>query len=98
MSPLQEARARVDAIDRELVRLLCERRRAVDELARSKAELGLPAIDREREAELREAWAAAAREGGLPVEHALAVLEAVLTGSRARVASIFARDGSSEQG
>ena len=97
MTAVATGRAQIDAIDRRIVALLAERRRAVDGLARDKAALGLPAVDAGREAELREAWSRAASEEGLPPEVSLAVLDAVLGVSRERVRAIFRGDDPAEE-
>ena len=49
---VRELRERVDEVDRELIRALNERARVVQELARIKAEAGVPIFDPKREEEI----------------------------------------------
>src|ERR687894_1573909 len=49
---VQELRGRVDEVDRELIRVLNERARVVQELATLKAEAGIPIFDPKREEEI----------------------------------------------
>ncbi|MBE7035351.1 MAG: chorismate mutase [Ruminococcaceae bacterium] len=46
---IQESRSKIDAIDKELVKLFCERMEVVKEVAAYKKENGVPVFDRERE-------------------------------------------------
>jgi chorismate mutase len=82
---LTELRREVDRVDASIVAALAARRLAVSKLAAHKREVDLPALDPDREAEVRAAWLAAAAGEGLPAELALAVLEVILTESRAQV-------------
>ncbi|MBQ6023407.1 MAG: chorismate mutase [Clostridia bacterium] len=52
MHSLENAREKIDRADREMARLFQERMRAVNEIARYKAENGLPVFDPEREAQV----------------------------------------------
>ncbi len=82
MSALDDARARIDAIDREVLSLLAERDRIARELAAWKRDHALPLRDPAREeAMLRErrAWADAL---GLPPWVAEAVTRVVLAANR----------------
>jgi 3-deoxy-7-phosphoheptulonate synthase/chorismate mutase len=56
---LDELRARIDELDREVVAAVNARLAAVDELWRLKAELGLDRLDPDREQRLRDALARA---------------------------------------
>jgi chorismate mutase len=90
LESLESLRAAIDDVDRALVEQLGQRRAAVDALARHKRAAGLPATDGAREEQLRGLWRAEAEARGLPPEVALAVLDAVLTASRRRVAAVVA--------
>lgn len=75
---LAAARARIDALDRELLALLARRVEAAEEAARIKAASGLPVFDPTREAQLveeRRRWAA---EMGLGPDAVAAVFRALL--------------------
>jgi chorismate mutase len=98
VSPLQDGRLAIDAVDRQIIALLAERRRIVALVAKSKQSLGLPAVDLEREHALQEHWRKAAEEHAVPTEVALAVLGALLAPSRAHVQSIFEGDGGPTKG
>jgi prephenate dehydrogenase len=79
---LKETRDHIDAVDRDIVRLIAQRMELARRAARAKAALGAPVLDGAREAELlaaRGRWAREARidEGG--VED---VFRAILTLSR----------------
>jgi len=79
---LQEARERIDEVDRELVALLGRRAELSRRAGRAKAALGAPVLDPAREAALlaeRRAWAA---EAGLDAEAAEDVFRTILRGSR----------------
>jgi len=57
---LKQAREHIDAVDREIVRLLAQRTQLAQRAARAKAKLGAPVLDSTREAEVmgaRRAWA-----------------------------------------
>ena len=88
--PVSELRREVDLVDRELVRLLAERRRLVARLAAAKRHARLEAIDPAREAELHARWAEHAEASGLPGEIVSGVLEAILGSSREHVAALRA--------
>ncbi len=49
---IQELRSRVDEVDRELIRILNERARIVQEMVAVKAEAGKPLFDPKREEEI----------------------------------------------
>ena len=79
---LKETRDHIDAVDRDIVRLIAQRMELARRAARAKAAIGAPVLDGAREAELlaaRGRWATEARidEGG--VED---VFRAILTLSR----------------
>ncbi|MEF8794920.1 MAG: bifunctional 3-deoxy-7-phosphoheptulonate synthase/chorismate mutase [Salinivenus sp.] len=64
-TPLQEARDRIDDIDRRFVELLAERYAVVDDICKLKEEEGNTIKDHDREAELLDHVAAVAEEEGL---------------------------------
>ena len=64
-TPLQDARDRIDEIDRRFVELLAERYAVVDEICELKAEQGDTVKDPDREAELLDHVSAIAEEHGL---------------------------------
>jgi prephenate dehydrogenase len=79
---LKETREHMDAIDRELVRLLAQRMQLSARAAKAKAALGAPVLDAARETELmatRRAWADAAK---IDPEGVADVFRAILTMSR----------------
>ncbi len=49
---LAACRVKIDAIDRELLRLLCERQKITLDVVRAKREQGLPVLDQGREESL----------------------------------------------
>ena len=59
---IRELRSRVDQVDRELIRILNERARVVQEIVAIKAERGLPLFDPKREEEILR-WVAEENEG-----------------------------------
>ncbi|WP_233993958.1 chorismate mutase [Salinibacter altiplanensis] len=81
---VDEARARIDAINERVVELLAERQSIVDELCALKADTGTAVRDPEREAELLADVRAAADEAGLPPDLAEALFEEILAHSVAR--------------
>lgn len=87
---VSELRCEIDLVDRELVRLLAERRRLVARLAAAKRQARLEAVDPAREAELHARWAEHAEASGLPTEIVGSVLEAILGSSREHVAALLA--------
>ena len=64
ISPLDEYRAQIDAVDNEMVRLLRERMALADRIGAYKSEHGLPVRDAGRERRLLERLAAMAGEDG----------------------------------
>lgn len=66
--PLDEVRARIDALDEELVRLVAQRVRLGGDAARVKAATGLPHLDPGREAAVVRRAAAMAQQEGLDPE------------------------------
>ena len=87
MSRIAPLRSEIDTVDARLVAALAERRRIVEQLALAKAEGGLAPVDAAREDALAQRWAALAAHEGLPIDVALAVLEAILATSRSHVAA-----------
>ncbi len=79
---LEELRARIEALDRELVRLIGERRRLVLEVGEAKAELGLPVLDPPQEARVVRRAARLARELGVDEELARDVLWRIIASAR----------------
>jgi prephenate dehydrogenase len=79
---LKQAREHIDAVDREIVRLLAQRAGLSQRAARAKAMIGAPVLDANREAEVmgaRKAWAA---ELKLDAEAVADVFRAIMTMSR----------------
>src|SRR4051812_33557752 len=68
--------------DTELVRLLAERMSLIREVAKYKAEKGLPSFDREREGALLEVLLARAEESGLSHELVRDVFASLFAASR----------------
>lgn len=77
-STLQDARARIDEINRRLVELLAERQAVVDELCDVKANAGQTVRDADREAELLEHVRSVAKDAGLSPELAHRLFEEIL--------------------
>ena len=65
---LEELRTRIEAVDRNLVLLIGERRDLVIEIGQAKEALGLPIMDPPREAKVVRRAAAIARELGVDEE------------------------------
>lgn len=63
---LEELRSKLDSIDNRILELLLERARIVEEIARVKRRLGIPALDEDRERNLisRARSVLEGREGG----------------------------------
>jgi prephenate dehydrogenase len=79
---LREAREHIDAVDREIVRLLAQRTQLSRRAAHAKASIGAPVLDGAREAEAlgaRRAWAA---ERKLDTDAVVDVFRAIITMSR----------------
>jgi len=68
MDELTELRGRIDAIDRELLRLLGARRRVVHEVARVKAREAIPVEQPDRRAHIAKSRTDWARDEGLDPE------------------------------
>ena len=79
---LKQAREHIDAIDREIVRLLGQRELLSQRAAQAKAKLGAPVLDATREAEVMDARRAWASELKLDADAISAVFRAILTMSR----------------
>ena len=75
---LEQARARIDEINEQVVALLAERSAVVDDVCALKAEEGRTVRDPEREAELLSHVRDVAREHGLPPKLAEALFETIL--------------------
>ena len=83
MSPtLESIRETIDDADDILLRALGARLEAVRHLREYKKIEGLPAEDKEREAELKEKWKERAAELKIPKELALLILDFLLTESK----------------
>jgi hypothetical protein len=80
LSALDDVRARLDALDRELVALLKERQALVREALAAKA--GAPFLDPAREAQMMIARRAWAQEEGLDAECIEALFAQVLRATR----------------
>jgi len=75
---LEEARARIDEINKRVVELLAERTAVVDELCALKADTDHTVRDPEREAELLAHVRSVARDEGLSPDLAEALFETIL--------------------
>jgi prephenate dehydrogenase len=79
---LRQTREHIDAIDREIVRLLAQRTQLSQRAARAKAQLGAPVLDGTREAEVMGARRAWANDLKLDSEAVADVFRAIMTMSR----------------
>jgi len=79
---LKEAREHIDAVDREIVRLLAQRALLSQRAAKAKAQLGAPVLDASREAEVMGARRSWAGEMKLDGEAVADVFRAIMTMSR----------------
>ncbi len=79
---LEELRARIEAVDRNLVLLIGERRDLVIEIGQSKEDLGLPIMDPPQEAKVVRRAAAVARELGLDEELTRDVIWLIIAAAR----------------
>ena len=77
---LDDIRARLDVVDRDLVEVLAERSRLITEVIRYKRAHGLAVVDRPREDAMLDAVEDAARSGGLDPRIARHILRAVIEG------------------
>ncbi len=77
-SELEELRGQIDLLDDQLVEVLARRFRLTDEIGRLKRDLGLPAVDAQREQEQRAKIQQLARQHGLSEDIALKVLRAII--------------------
>ncbi len=75
---LDDIRARLDAVDRDLVDVLAERSRLITEVIRYKRDRGMAVVDRTREDAMLDAVEATARSRGLDPRIARPVLRAVI--------------------
>lgn len=79
---LDEARKRIEDIDRRIVELLAERLRLAEEIAKTKLVKGLNIVDDAREVELRLMWRKLAAAYGVPLELIERVFDCVLSYSK----------------
>ena len=79
---LKETREHIDAVDREIVRLLAQRAQLAQRAARAKAKLGAPVLDSSREAEVMGARRAWADELKVDADAVADVFRAIMTMSR----------------
>jgi prephenate dehydrogenase len=79
---LKQTREHIDAVDREIVRLLAQRAQLAQRAARAKAELGAPVLDSTREAEVMGARRAWADELKVDADAVADVFRAIMTMSR----------------
>ena len=79
---LSELRDRIIALDREIVRVIGERRDLVLEVGRIKEGLGLPVVDPTREAEVVRRAAVIARELGVDEELTRDVIWRIMASAR----------------
>ncbi len=77
-SHLEELRDQIDLLDNQLVEVLARRFRLTDEIGRLKRDLGLPAVDAQREQQQRAKIQQLARQHGLSEDIALKVLRAII--------------------
>ena len=90
MSLLDEAREKINGIDREIARLYEERMRAVADVAKYKAEHSLPIFDEKREREVTEANASLLQNEEL-VPYYTEMLRGMMASSRAYQADLLSR-------
>lgn len=81
---LKAFRSRIEAIDRELLKLLAERMQRAQEIGDLKKREGLDVTDPIREGQLEEDWTRWAGELNLPAEFVMKILNEVLDASRKR--------------
>ena len=93
MHSLENARAIIDRTDREMARLFQERMLAVKEIARYKAENGLPVYDPEREAQVIEKNAALIENKELSTYY-IRFLKSVMDISKKYQSALFEEYGS----
>lgn len=79
---LEELRARIREVDEELIGLVGRRRDLVLEIARAKAELGLPVMDPSQEARVVRRAAELARELGVDEELTRDVIWRIIASAR----------------
>jgi prephenate dehydrogenase len=79
---LKQTRDHIDAVDREIVRLLSQREGLSKRAAQAKAKLGAPVLDPAREAEVVEARRTWARDSKLDEDAVIDVFRAIMTMSR----------------
>jgi prephenate dehydrogenase len=79
---LRQAREHIDALDREIMRLLGQRAQLSERAARAKAKLGAPVLDATRESEILGARRTWANELKLDADAVAEVFRAILTMSR----------------
>jgi len=79
---LKQTREHIDAVDREIVRLLAQRAQLAQRAARAKAKLGAPVLDSTREAEVMGARRAWADELKVDADAVAEVFRAIMTMSR----------------
>jgi len=77
-SHLEELRSQIDLLDDQLVEVLARRFRLTDEIGRLKRDLGLPAVDAQREQQQRTKIRQFARQHGLSEDIALKVHRAII--------------------
>jgi chorismate mutase-like protein len=78
MSGLERFRERLDPIDEAIARLLGERFQICREVAHFKSEHGIPMMQPERVAEVRERYLARGAEAGLPEEFTAELFELLI--------------------
>lgn len=79
---LKQTREHIDAVDREIVRLLAQRAQLAQRAAKAKAKLGAPVLDSTREAEVMGARRAWADELKVDADAVADVFRAIMTMSR----------------
>jgi 4-amino-4-deoxychorismate mutase len=78
MSGLESFRRRLDPLDDEIARLLGERFEICREVAQFKSEEGIPMMQPQRVAEVRERYLARGAEAGLPTEFTAELFELLI--------------------
>lgn len=92
MKSLEESRAAIDAVDREIVRLFEERMKLCRDVARYKIASGLPVLDRSREEKVLESRAAMLQDAYW-TDSVRALFEQVMALSRAEQEKLLKGEG-----
>ncbi len=90
---LDSLRERIDALDRELARILAERSQLIPKVVEAKLEQGLPIFQPEREARQYEKFAAMATEYGIDPDLVQKIFELIIEQSKDVQNRILAEKG-----